>query len=221
VLAAGYGRVPGQICVEDSNNDGKIDANDRQIIGNFQPDWTGGLTNRVSYKGFDLSVVMFARMGMTVVAPYLMADGGANGYPFFNNSRVNSLKRDYWTPANPTGKFPRPDAGADGFIYSSTLGYQDGSFIKMRSINLGYTIPSKFLARSGVSSLRVYVTAQNPFILYSPFVRDGWGIDPEGNGYGGVSTSSVGGTPVPGRAITVNLTAPPTHQFNVGVNLKF
>lgn len=221
VAAAGYGRVPGQIRVEDINNDGKIDANDRQIIGNFQPDWTGGLTNRVSYKGFDLSVVMFARMGMTVVAPYVMADGGANGYPFFNNSRVNSLKRDYWTPANPTDKFPRPDAGADGFIYSSTLGYQDGSFIKVRSINLGYTIPSKFLARSGVSSLRVYVTAQNPFILYSPFVRDGWGIDPEGNGYGGVSTSSVGGTPVPGRAITVNLAAPPTHQFNVGVNLKF
>ena len=228
VQAKSFGQKPGQIRPEDISGpgndgkpDGKITADDRQIIGNFQPQWEGGLTNRFAYKGFDLSVVMFARMGMKVVVPYLMSDGGAQGYDFFNNSRVNSLKRDYWTPTNPTNKFPRPDAASDGTNYSSTLGYVDGSFIKIRNIILGYNLPAQWLNKAGISSLRIYFSAQNPFILYSPFVKDGYGPDTEGNGYGGVSTSTVGGTPVPGRAITVNLTAPSTRQFNFGVNLKF
>src|SRR5690606_13711460 len=64
---------PGQIRVEDVDGNGIIDANDRQIIGNFQPKWEGGLTNRFAYKGFDLSVVIYARMCMKVLAPYLSA----------------------------------------------------------------------------------------------------------------------------------------------------
>jgi TonB-dependent starch-binding outer membrane protein SusC len=219
--AAIYGRVPGQIKTEDINNDKKIDANDRQIVGNFQPKWTGGLTNRFSYKGFDLSFVIHARMGQTVVAPYLMSDAGAQGYPFFNNGRVNSLKRDYWTPTNPTNEFPRPDASSDATLFSSTLAYVDGSFVKVRSIEAGYLVAPKLLGKSGISSLRLFVNVVNPFILYAPFVAKGYGMDPEGNGYGGVSTSQVGGTPVPGRAITVNLNNPPTRQFNFGLNVKF
>lgn len=221
---------PGQIRIEDINSpandgkpDGKITADDRQIIGNFQPAWTGGMTNRVTYKGFDFSVVVFARMGMKVLVPYLSADGGANGFPFFMQSRVNQLKVDYWTASNPTNAFPQPDASTDRFMYASTLAYQDGSFIKVRSINLGYTVPSKFLTKAGISSLRIYVTAQNPFILYSPFVKAGLGPDPEGNGYGGSVTSAlVGGTtPTGSRQISVNANNPSTRQFNVGVNLKF
>jgi len=231
--AASYGEKPGMIRVQDVGTttdakgnpsggpDGKINAADRQIIGNFEPRWTGGLTNTFSYKGIDLTVVMFARMGMMVVVPYVMSDGGAQGFDFFNNSRNNSLKRNYWTPNNPTNAFPQPNAATDYTNYSSTLGYVDGSFIKVRSIDLGYTIPPKVLEKAGISSLRVYLTVANPFILYSPFVKQGYGPDPEGNGYGGVSTSTVGGTPVPGRAITVNLNTPPTRQFNIGVNLQF
>ena len=125
---------------------------------------------------------------MKVLAPYLTADSGEIGpeaYDFFMQSRINQLKVNYWTYNNPTNDFPRPDASLQNFPYASTLGYQDGSFIKMRSINLGYTVPSKILAKAGISSLRVYVTALNPFILYSPFVKGGFGPDPEGNGYGG------------------------------------
>src|SRR6202012_2286832 len=59
-------QVAGQIHVQDVNGDGKIDASDKQIIGNFQPQWTGGLTNRFAYKGFDLSIFLDARMGMKV-----------------------------------------------------------------------------------------------------------------------------------------------------------
>ena len=227
-LAKSYGQKPGQIQVadidgpnHDGKSDGKIDGNDRQILGNFQPDWIGGMTNRFSYKEFDLSIVLFARMGQTVVLPYLASDGGANGYPFFNNSRVNSLKRNYWTPANATNEFPRPDASSDNVLYSSTLSYRDGSFIKCRSINIGYNFPSRILNKAGISSLRVYVTAENPFFLYAPLVRDNLALDPEGNGYGGSINSAAGGTPVQGRSITVNLNTPPIRQFLFGINVKF
>ena len=87
-----------------------IGADDRQIIGNFQPDFVAGMTNRFEYKNFDLNIVLFGRFGQTVVVNYLSADGGGAGYPFFLNSRVNQIKVDYWTPENPTNAFPQPDA---------------------------------------------------------------------------------------------------------------
>ena len=214
-------QYPGQIRVEDLNKDGKIDANDRQVIGNFQPSWEGGITNRFSYKGFDLSIVMFARMGMKVLVPYLTADGGAQGYPFFNQGRVNQLKTDYWTRSNPTNNFPAPDAGTDRLLYGSTLGYQDGSFIKCRSINIGYEISSAVLKKSGITSVRVYVNTTNPFIVYAPFVRDGFGPDPEGNGYGGSVSAAGSDVGVPARQVSVNANNPSQRQFIFGLNVKF
>ncbi len=214
-------QYPGQIRIEDINGDKKIDANDRQVLGNFQPDWEGGLTNRFSYKGFDLSVVIYARMGMKVLVPYVTADGGAQGFSFFNQGRVNQVKTDYWTRTNPTNAFPAPDAGTDRLLYGSTLGYMDGSFIKCRSINLGYEIPSSVLKRTGISSLRVYFNATNPFIIYSPFVKDGFGPDPEGNGYGGAVSAAGSDVGVGGRQISVNLNNPALRQFTFGINAKF
>lgn len=214
-------QYPGQIRAQDLNGDGKIDANDRQILGNFQPQWEGGITNRFSYKGFDLSVVIFARMGMKVLVPYLTADGGGQGYPFYNQGRVNQLKTDYWTRSNATDAFPAPDAGTDRLLFGSTLGYQDGSFIKCRSINIGYEIPGSVLKKTGISSLRVYLNATNPFIIYAPFVRDGFGPDPEGNGYGGSVAAAGSDAGVPSRQISVNANNPAQRQFTIGVNVKF
>ncbi len=216
-------QYPGQIKVQDLNGDGKIDANDRQIIGNFQPKWEGGFTSRMTYKNIDFSFVIFARMGQMVEVPYITDDGGANGYPFFMQSRANQLKVNYWTRSNPTNDFPAPDASLQSIVWGSTLGYTDGSFVKMRSINLGYTFPAKGLGHIGINSLRVYVTAENPFIIWSPFVQKGYGPDPEGNGYGGsVTTANAGGsTPSPSRQVSVNANNPSTRQFNVGLNLKF
>ncbi len=218
----------GQIRVQDLDGNNIINAADRQIIGNFQPKWEGGITNRVAYKNFDLSVVIYARMGMKVLVPYVTTDGSGSGYTFFMQSRNNQLKVDYWTPTNPTDAFPRPDASTDRFLYSSTLGYMDGSFIKCRSINLGYDLPASILKKAGIKSLRIYVTALNPFIISSPFVKGGFGPDPEGNGYGGGIASQqaggsvgAGGVNGAGRQISVNANNPATRQFNVGMNLKF
>lgn len=221
--AATYGVFPGDIKIQDIDKSNSITAADRQIIGNFQPDLVAGLTNHFEYKNFDLNLVMFGRFGQTVVASYLSADGGANGYPFFLNSRVQQLKVDYWTPTNPTNAFPQPDAGRDGLLYTSTLTYQDGSFIKIRTIDLGYNFSNRVLSKAGISSLRAYVSAQNPFILWSPMVRDGLGLDPEGNqaNVNTVGTQGGGATAVPARAVTVGMGVPPTRQVIIGVNVKF
>ena len=223
-------QFPGQIRVEDLNGDGKIDPSDRQILGNFQPQWEGGLTNRFSFKNFDLSIVTFARMGMKVLVPYLTGNaGGAGGYPFFNQGRVNQVKVDYWTETNPTNAFPAPDAGNAVSYFGSTLGYYDGSFIKCRSINLGYAFTSQLIRKIGLNSARVYLNATNPFIIYSPLVRDNLAIDPEGNSYAGavggnggtVAPQGAGDAGAPSRQIAVNMNNPPVRQFTLGVNLKF
>lgn len=220
--AAVYGQAPGDIKLEDVDKNNAIGPEDRQIIGNFQPKLVAGMTNNFSYKGFDLNIVMFGRFGQTVAATYLSADGGGSGYPFFMNSRVNQHKVDYWTPTNPTNAFPQPDASRDGQLYTSTLTYRDGSFIKIRTIDLGYNVPGAVLERLKLQSLRVYVSAQNPFILWAPLVRDGLGIDPEGNGTGNaVGSSAGGGSPVQTRAITVGMGVPPSRLFIFGVNLNF
>ncbi|WP_066839572.1 SusC/RagA family TonB-linked outer membrane protein [Rufibacter ruber] len=224
--AAKFNAKPGQIKLADISGpdgvpDGIINDLDRSVVGTFQPDWIGGTTQRFAYKNFDLSFVLFARMGGTLVATYLQNDGSGTGYFGFGNSRSNQVNVDYWTPNNPTNSFPLPTASSDRIPYSSTLGYHDASFIKVRSINFGYTLPSTLINRIGMSSARIYVTAQNPFLLYSPFIRSGLGFDPEGTGTGGAVQSQGSSAGVTDRAITVGLTTPSTRQFMVGVNVKF
>jgi TonB-linked SusC/RagA family outer membrane protein len=219
-------QFPGQIRVEDLNGDGKIDAGDRQILGNFQPKWEGGLTNRFSFRNFDASIVTYARIGMKVIVPYLTGNStGSGGYAFFNQGRVNQMKVDYWTESNPTNAFPAPDASSAVANFGSTLGYYDGSFIKCRSINLGYTFSSDLIKKVGASSARIYVNLTNPFIIYAPLVKDDLAVDPEGNSYAsGQSTlnpQGAGERGTPERQIAVNLNSPPVRQFTVGVNLKF
>jgi TonB-linked SusC/RagA family outer membrane protein len=225
-LRATYGapQAIGKIRVADRNNDNKINADDQTIIGSAQPKWVAGMTNRVSYKNFDLSAVAFARWGTTLTATYLQSNnGGSGGYAFLMQARGNQWKVDYWTPNNPTNAFPHPEGVNLNDNYHSTLGYYDGTFVKIRSINLGYQLPSNLISKAGLSSARVYLTATNPFIVYSPFVRDGYGIDPEGTGTGTTLGPTGGGnaTPTNGRAIIVGLNTPPTREFILGLNLKF
>jgi TonB-linked SusC/RagA family outer membrane protein len=220
--AARYSARPGQIKIEDVNNDGAINSSDRQLLGSYQPDFTSGLTNRFSYKGFDLVAVAFARIGQQVAVTYLGADSGGSGYPFFNQGRVNQLNVNYWTPTNPSQDFPQPDASQTGPVNGSTLQYRDGSFVKMRSINFGYTIPAAIIQKAGFKSLHIYLSCNNPFIIYSPLVKSKLAIDPEGNGYGNQLTgASSFSADALGRAVTVGLANPPTRTFSLGINAKF
>lgn len=156
--AAKYGRKPGQIKVKDLDGDGKIDAtNDRQIVGHTRPDWSGGWSNTFTYKNFELSAFIVARYGFTVPAGAMTLDG-----------RYMARKIDYWVAGgNENAEYYAPGSNGEAAdTYSSSMGYQDGSYIKMRNISLGYNFTAQQLKPLGLNSLKVYVQAQNPFSIY-------------------------------------------------------
>ncbi|GHA74904.1 SusC/RagA family TonB-linked outer membrane protein [Pontibacter akesuensis] len=152
---------PGDIRVKDQNGDGIITPEDRTVIGNETPDWTLGVTNRFGYKGVELSFLVYARMGQTIISE------AAGSYKI--DGLENGPVVDYWTPENPTNAYPRPNAGTSraSTRYYSTLQYVDGSFIKVRDITLAYSFPQSISERLRLSNLRVYATAKNYFILKS------------------------------------------------------
>lgn len=88
----------------------------------------------------------------------------------------------------------------------------------MRSINLGYSFNTRILNSVKAQFIRVYVTAQNPFVLYSPYMKEG-GVDPEATGFGNTGVQDPGN--LSKRALTIGLTAPPTRAFLFGVNVGF
>ncbi|PSL33456.1 SusC/RagA family TonB-linked outer membrane protein [Chitinophaga ginsengisoli] len=166
-----YKQHQGEIQLADLNGDKKLDDKDRTILGAPQPKWSGGMTQRFSYKGFDLSVVAFARMGSMVKSDF---------YSSFNTlfGRYNNLDVDYWTPKNHTNAFPRPNANQERPNNYNTLSYFDGDFIKIRNITLGYSMPSRVMKRWQMESLRFSVDVKQPLIL-APYRQKYKGIDPE------------------------------------------
>jgi TonB-linked SusC/RagA family outer membrane protein len=153
-----YGRKPGQIRVKDLNNDDKIDANDdRKIVGTTRPDWSGGMTNTLNYRNLELSFFIYARWGSTFKSGALTLDG-----------RYQQRKIDYWIEGvNENAEYYSPGSnGESADTYSSSMNYQDGSFIKMRNINLGYNFNPSQLKNTGISSLKIYAQCMNPFMLY-------------------------------------------------------
>lgn len=161
----GSNYAPGEIKVYDKNKDNKITADDRMILGSTVPKWSGSINNSFSYKGFDFSIYIYTRQGQMVY----------NTMNVQYEGRYNWLNVDYWTPTNPSNSWPRPVDGRMTPLNYQTLFYQDGSFWKIKTITLGYTLPQKILSKIKMTKLRVYVTAQNPY-MNTPFI----GIDPEG-----------------------------------------
>lgn len=157
--AARFGRRPGDIKVKDQNNDGVIDNQDRIVLGSTVPKWNANLNSDFSYKNFDFSIQFFARMGQ-------MMDYGYAGL-FDPQGVENSIRVNYWTPDNPTNDYPRPNASLSrtSLPFFSTLQYRDASFIKLRALTLGYSLPKSFLSKIKVSRARLYATGRNLFIL--------------------------------------------------------
>jgi len=214
-----FGRPAGQIKVKDLNDDKKISPDyDRKILGSFEPDFAGGFSTRLSYKNFDLSVVSFYKSGGMLVSTIQMPQSYLNT----NNGRRNSIKVDYWTPEHTTGTYPQPGNQNTAEIndYGSTLGYFSASFLKVRTISLGYTFDSNLLKTIGGKEARIYVTCQNPFTLFSPYM-DAGGLDPEATGTGSQSASSGITTTIQSRQLTIGANTPPTRNFLVGLSLKF
>lgn len=182
VQAAVYGAKPGDIKLEDLDPDGdgplepdgKIDDKDRKVLGSSQPDFMGGFTSTWGWKGFDLSVVGYYRVGGTIASTLHMP----NNYWNRLDGRRGQLKVDYWSPDNPTNDMPRPDMSINA-ARTNVLGYFDGSFLKIRSINFGYNIDPQLTRWLGAKSgIRIYASVTDPFIFFSPYLKAG-GLDPE------------------------------------------
>lgn len=202
--AAVYSDIPGYIKIQDTNEDGRINADDRVILGSTVPDFALGLTNRFSYKSFDLSFFIFGRFGSMINSEF---------HTNFNYlaGRYNNLDVDYWTPDNPTNLYPRPNQNQEFPKYNTSLRYYDGTFVKVRNINLGYTFGSGALDKIGLTSLRLYSSIQNPFI-FANYRKVHKGIDPE--------VFMDGEQGVGAGVVNANIT-PPTVQFTFGINAKF
>jgi len=167
VEAKKYKQAPGQIRVVDVNGDGLINQDDKVILGSYFPAWTGSLTNRFDWGRFDFSVMAVARWGFMVKDQFRTDFSTMAG-------RYNNIAVNYWTPTNPSNTDPRPNAAQENPPYGDARGYEDGSFVRVRSITLGYTLSGARLGPFRGRSLRIYATALNPF-LYTRFR----GLDPE------------------------------------------
>lgn len=155
--ANGHKFTAGNVRPKDQNGDFKIDDKDRVILGNQNPTWTMGWTNTFTWKGFELAVELYGRFG------YMVSTGGEGQLGMYQQREI-----DYWTPENTGADWQKPiysTAGGDG--YSSLLGFQDASFIKVRNLSLGYTLDKKVCDKIGINNLKVYVQGKNLGNLYS------------------------------------------------------
>jgi len=219
--AAKWGQQPGQAIAQDINGDGAITTkDDRVILGSPDPDWTGSFTSNIRYKNLDFSFNLYARYGSFISDPFLEEFGPKNtqrGRP--------KIDYDYYVPpttprydwndwgTNADGS-PKPIWGDSGsgnenakYPHSANVGpyygnngmYTTASFVKIRNITLGYSLPDNVVSRLGLSKLRIYANVLNPFTF-----TDYQGWDPE------YATTSL-----------TNGNGPSNVTYQFGVNMKF
>jgi TonB-linked SusC/RagA family outer membrane protein len=156
-------------------------ANDFQILGHNNPNWSLGLQNGFKYKSFDLTIFVYLRWGQMInyVMPgwYQPQGFATNASP----SRTIPEHFNYWTPENPSNDFPVMNylstSSSAGF---SGLTYVEGSFFKIKNITLGYTLPTNTTKKAAIQRLRVYGTITNPLIIAKNHLLKQY--DPEMNG---------------------------------------
>ena len=161
--------APGDLRFVDTNGDGLIDADDRTYIGDPIADVTMGLNLSFNYKRFDFNAYAFASIGNDIVRSYER-----------NNPLTNKLtyNLDRWTGPGTSNTIPRVTTGATGNILFSDFYVEDGSFLRLQSVQLGYSVSQETLDKLKFSKLRFYVTGSNLFTLtkyrgYDPTTSNG------------------------------------------------
>lgn len=155
VLARNDVVEPGSVKIKDVNGDGKINEDDK-VVYKRDPDAVFSISTNLTFFGFDFFMDWYAVAGGYILNR-LMYDGEYGGNL---RGKANGMKVDYWTPYNPVNSFPRPTSGSD-IPYLKSMAYQKASYVRLRTLQLGYTIPKKALSRARISNLRFYVTATN------------------------------------------------------------
>ncbi|QMU27325.1 SusC/RagA family TonB-linked outer membrane protein [Adhaeribacter radiodurans] len=197
----GYAAV-GKFKYRDVDGNGIINDNDRTFIGNPHPDFTYGVNLNVGYKNFDLSAFFQGVQGNEVL-------NMVKRWVDFNNQAGNRSLRmlnDSWTLGNPNAVLPILNSTDSRSQQPSSYFIEDGSYLRLKNLTLGYTLPTNALSKIGLESLRVYMQAQNLFTItkYS-------GIDPE--------ITSVGSTPGSTILGVDQGTYPQSKMYQIGLNI--
>ncbi|WP_242082389.1 SusC/RagA family TonB-linked outer membrane protein [Aestuariivivens sediminis] len=214
------GAEPGMMKLKDLNGDDIVDINDQTIIGDSNPDVTGGFVINARAYGFDLSAAFSYSIGNDVYNANKIEFTTANQNNQYRNLSSMMADGNRWTNLDPTsGELITDPVALDAANANTTMwspfmsryvfsdwAVEDGSFLRLNTLTLGYTVPDKFLSPLGISNLRFYGTASNLFII-----TDYSGLDPE------VSTRRR--TPLtPGVDYSPY---PRSRQFVFGLNLNF
>lgn len=202
-VAARYGLRPGDVKWEDLNNDGRIDGNDSKIIGRMYPKWTANITNTFTYKNFDLSFELRIVEGNDVInaTKHSVEDRQtlANSYATVLNA---------WRPDNQNTMIAEVRAWGTPYLTNNDSHWvEDGSFVRLQNLMLGYNLPSTLLDKWKLNKARVFFSGQNLFVL-----TDYTGYDPEVNTFEGSGQLPVGLDFFP-------FARPKT--FSAGINLNF
>lgn len=161
---------PGDIKYKDLTGDGNVNASDFTVIGRGLPIHTGGFSNNFSYKGFDLNIFLQWSYGNDIInANRMLFEGNGKQSRFFNQY-ANYANR--WTEENRSNALFR--TGGQGPFYYSSRVVEDGSYLRLKTVSLGYNVPSALLKKARLKSLKVYASAQN-LITWTSYS----GSDPE------------------------------------------
>jgi TonB-linked SusC/RagA family outer membrane protein len=184
----------------DAVNDAKIDPTDRQIIGNPNPKFTYGFNLGLNYKGFDVAAFLYGTYGNDI---YNWNKWWTDFWPSFQGQKSKDLLYKSWTPERTGASIPKASNTSNFSTNTQSTDYyiEDGSYLRLKNLTVGYTIPENIVSKVKIKSLRVYVQAVNLFTLtkYS-------GLDPELTG--------------DDRSFGIDYGNYPTvRQFNVGLNL--
>lgn len=164
---------PGDIRYVDQDGNGVINQSDRVILGYAQPKFFGGLTNTFGYKGIELSVFMQGTSGNSIFNINRFEQESLTGVS--NQSRV---VLDRWTPTNPSNTVPRANAVGNAYVISDRQ-IEDGSYLRLKNVNLSYTLPQTLTRKARLNNVKVYVSAQN-LLTFTNYT----GFDPEVNRFG-------------------------------------
>ena len=190
--------VPGDVRFVDVSGDGQISSDDRTNIGNGTPDWTYGLNFNADWKGFDFNIFFQGVAGADVFDATYRSDISAGNYP--------TWMLDRWTGEGTSNKYPRLALGDAQNWLVSDLYVCDGSYLRLKNITLGYTVPRALTRKLTIERLRFYVQAEN-LVTWTKY----WGFDPEiASGPDGIKSLGID------RGVY-----PQARTFTVGVNVSF
>jgi len=187
--------VPGDVRFVDINGDGSISDEDRTDIGKGMPDWTYGFNLNVAWKGFDLSMMWQGTAGNDIFDATRRTDIAASNLPSWMLGR--------WTGEGTSNRIPRYVQGDSKNWQSSDLLVYDGSYLRLKNIQLGYTLPQKLTQKVFISSLRFYVAGEN-LLTFTKY----HGFDPE------ISSG--------GRSLGIDYGVyPQARVWTIGANISF